>query len=141
VVRTSRWLWVPSFFGGLLFVALILWWLPLALTRMHSAFGMGQVIGGDSILAWKALLRCGVAYIVTIVAITWLPPIRMSHALGISVVAFLAEVLAEYATGAAFGPNAGTGVQLIATGIVYSVTVVICAEIIKRRNGHGDALV
>jgi hypothetical protein len=49
-----------------------------ALTKADAHLGVGQMTAGDLVLAWKSFLRCGVAYVVTALAVDWLPPIRWS---------------------------------------------------------------
>ena len=79
-LRESRWFWIPGIFAALLFIGLVLRWLPAALNKAHAPFGVGQIIGGDLILAWKSFLRGVVAYVLTALALDWLPPIRWSGA-------------------------------------------------------------
>jgi hypothetical protein len=94
--RESRWFWIPSLFGGFLFVCAVLRWLPAAMIKAHDPVGVVQVIDGDLVLAWKSFLRCVVAYCVTAFALDSLPPIRWRQAVGISVLAVLAEIGAEF---------------------------------------------
>jgi hypothetical protein len=96
--RESRWFWIPAIFGLSMFVALILWWLPAALARPNGGLGVGQVIAGDMVLAWKAFLRCVVPYVVTIVALKWLPPIYWWQAFIVAAAALVVEIFAEVVT-------------------------------------------
>jgi hypothetical protein len=106
--------------------------LPAAVARAHDAFGVGQVIGGDLMLAWKSFLRCAVAYGVTAVAIDFLPPIRWTNAFAITATALVIEVLAELAATAVWGVNVSTGVQLAVSAVAYSATVTISIGVIRR---------
>jgi hypothetical protein len=123
VTPESRWFWIPGIFSALLFAALALRWLPAALSKSHEPLGVGPVIVGDVILAWNCFLRCAVAYILTGIAVDWLPPIRWRTALVISVVALLGEALAEVITAQIAGNHAGVTVQLIATALAYSAVL------------------
>jgi hypothetical protein len=128
----SKWFWVPGLFGALLFVTLILRWLPAASVRARDAYGLGQVIAGDLALAWKSLLRCAVAYGVTTLAIDILPPIRWREVLAVTFAALVAEVLSELAAAAFWGADAGTGVQLAASAVAYSITLATSIAVIRR---------
>jgi hypothetical protein len=119
----SRWFWIPGIFAALLFVCLILRWLPVAIVRADNPYGVGQVVAGDLALAWKSFLRCAVAYVVTAIALDYLPPIRWRCAFAIAATALVTELVAEITTGALFGAHAGTWLQLTATGIAYSFSV------------------
>jgi len=128
----SRWFWIPGIFGSLLFVSLILRWVPVAIVRADSPYGLGQVIAGDLVLAWKSFLRCAVAYVVTAIALDYLLPIRWRYAFAIAGTALVTEILAEIAAGAVFGVHAGTWVQLTATAIAYSFTVIVSVITIQK---------
>lgn len=128
----SRWFWIPSIFGALLFVSLILRWLPAAIVRADTPYGLGHVVVGDLRLAWYSFLRCAVAYIVTAIALDYLPPIRWRYAFAIAATALVMEILAEIVASALFGVHAGTWAQLIATAIAYSFTVVVSIMVIQK---------
>src|ERR1700733_13858165 len=128
----SRWFWIPGIFGALLFVSLILRWLPASVVRADSLYGLIPVVAGDLVLAWKSFLRCGVAYIVTAIALDYLPPIRWSYALAIVAGALVMEVLAELAASALFGVHAATWLQLTATAIAYAFTLVVSIIVIQK---------
>jgi hypothetical protein len=119
----SRWFWIPGIFASLLFISLMLRWLPAALNNSHEPLGVGQIIAGDLVLAWKSFLRCAVAYVLTALALDWLPPIRWRTALAISAVSLPGEILTELVTADIFGENAGVAVQLIGSAIAYSATM------------------
>jgi hypothetical protein len=128
----SRWFWIPGIFGALLFVSVILRWLPAAIVRADNPYGLGQVVAGDLALAWKSFLRCAVAYVVTAIALDHLPPIRWRYAFAIAATAVVTEILAEIAAGALFGVHASTWVQLTATAIAYSFTVIVSVLAIEK---------
>jgi hypothetical protein len=128
----SRWFWIPSIFGALLFVSLILRWLPAAIVRADEPYGLGQVVVGDLRLAWYSFLRCAVAYVVTAIALDYLPPIRWRYAFAITATALAMEVLAELIASALFGVHAATWVQLTATAIAYAFTVVVSIIVIQK---------
>lgn len=128
----SRWFWIPGIFGVMLFVCLILRWLPAAIVRTENPYGVGPVIAGDVALVWNSFLRCAVAYVVTAFALDYLPPIRWRYAFVIAATALVTEFLAEIAAGALFGVHAGTWVQLTATAIAYSFTVIISVLAIQK---------
>jgi hypothetical protein len=129
----SRWFWIPGIFGGLTFTALVLRWLPVAFGKAHEPFGMGSVIAGDLILAWKSFLRFAVAYVLTAIALDWLPPIRWGTALLISAAAVIGEILAELIAGQIVGVHVGVMIQLIVTAAVYCVVLAGSISIIRRR--------
>ena len=116
-----------------MFATLILRWVPAASNTVHEPLGVGSVVVGDLILAWKSFLRCGVAYVLTALALDWLPPIRWGTALLISVAAVAGEILAEVITGQIAGVNAGVTIQLVATAAVYCVVLVGSISIIRVR--------
>jgi hypothetical protein len=128
----SRWFWIPGIFGALLFVSLILRWLPAAIVRADKPYGLGQVVVGDLRLAWDSFLRCAVAYVVTAIAIDYLPPIRWRYAFAITAAALGMEVLAEIVASVLFGAHAATWVQLAATAIAYAFTVVVSTILIQK---------
>jgi hypothetical protein len=129
----SRWFWIPGIFAALLYAALILRWMPAAFSKAHEPLGVGSVIAGSLILAWKSFLRCAVAYVLTALALDWLPPIRRGSALLISAAAVIVEILAEIITGQIAGVHAGVTIQLIATAAAYCVVLVGSISIIRRR--------
>ena len=116
----------------MLFISLMLRWLPAALNKSHEPFGVGQVIAGDFILAWKSFLRCTVAYVLTALALDWLPPIPWRTAFVISTVALLGEVLAELVTAEVFEASAGVAVQLVASAVAYSATMLGSISILRH---------
>jgi hypothetical protein len=130
--RESRWFWIPAIFGLSMFVALILWWLPAALARPNGGLGVGQVIAGDMVLAWKAFLRCVVAYVVTIVALKWLPPIYWWQAFIVAAAALVVEIFAEVVTARFIGASADSIWQLVATAIGYSVILVASIAFVRK---------
>lgn len=91
------------------------------------------MVAGDFVLAWKSFLRCAVAYLVTAIALDHLPPIQWRCALVIAAIAVGMEVLAEIVAAVLFGVHAGTWVQLIATGIAYSLTLVASIMVMQKR--------
>jgi hypothetical protein len=126
--------WIPGLFGTLLFVTLMLRWLPAALSKSHDPFGTGQVFAGDLILAWKSFLRCAVAYVITAISLDWLPLIRWRTALAISAIALLGELLTELVAAEVFGDNAGLAVQLTAAAIAYSATMLGSISILQHHS-------
>ena len=128
----SRWFWIPGLFGALLFLSSLLWWLPAAIVRAGKPYGLGHVVVGDLRLAWYSLLRCAVAYVVTAIALDYLPPIRWRHAFVIAGAALVIEILAEIVTSAIFGAHANFWAPLIATAIAYSVTAAIIITVIQK---------
>ena len=129
----SRWFWIPGIFAALLYVALIIRWTPAAFSKAHEPFGVGSVIVGNLILGWKSFLRCAVAYVLTALALDWLPPIGWGTALLISAAAVIGEALAETIAGQFVGVHAGVTIQLIATAAMYCVVLVGSTSIIRRR--------
>ena len=129
--REARWFWIPGLFGILLFVSLLLRWLPAAISRSHQPFGLGQVITGDAILAWKSFLRCATAYILTALMFDYLVPIRWSTAWVIAVGALVAEITAEWVLSIAVGPNAGVSIQLVASALAYALTLALSSGILN----------
>jgi hypothetical protein len=123
--KESRWFWIPGIFGALLFVSFVVRWLPAAIFHSHSPFGLAQVAVGDMSLAWRSFLRCAVAYIVTALALDYLPPIRWRHVMAIAATAVVMEILAELATADLFGAHAATWVQLVATTMAYSLVLAL----------------
>jgi hypothetical protein len=119
-------------FGALLFAGLFLRWLPVAIVRAETPYGLGQVVVGDLKLAWYSFLRCAVAYVVTAIALDYLPPIRWRYAFAIAATALVMEILAEIVTADLLGVHAGTWVQLIATAIAYSITVAVSIMAIDK---------
>jgi hypothetical protein len=98
------------------------------------------VVAGDVRLAWESFLRLAVAYIVTAIALDYLPPIRLRSVLAISVIAVVMEILAEIIMGDLFGSHAATWVQLIGTAVAYSFTVAVSITVIQkwaRRRARG----
>jgi hypothetical protein len=116
-----------------MYAALILRWMPAAFSKAHEPFGVGSVIAGSLILAWKSFLRCAVAYVLTALALDWLPPISWGTALLISAAAVIGEALAEIIAGQIVGVHAGVTIQLIATTAMYCVVLVGSISIIHRR--------
>jgi hypothetical protein len=116
VVQSSepRWFWVPGIFGSLLFASSFLRWLPAAIVHADKPYGLGQVVVGDFRLAWYSLLRCAVAYVVTAIALDYLPPIRWRSVFAIAAAALGMEIPAEIVSSALFGVHAGTWAPLIA---------------------------
>jgi hypothetical protein len=132
--REARWFWIPGLFGVLLLISLALRWLPAALSTAHTPGGVAQVIAGDFILAWKSFLRAAVAYVLTALALDWLPAIRWRTVWIISVIALLGEVAAESITGAVVGVHAGLIVQLIATTLAYGAMLFASISIIENQS-------
>ena len=83
-------------------------------------------------MAWDSFLRCAVAYVVTAIAIDYLPPIRWRYAFTITAAALGMEVLAEIVASVLFGVQAATWVQLAATAIAYAFTVVVSIILIQK---------
>ena len=133
----SRWLVVPVGFAALLAVTLMVRWLPAAIDRAQDAYGLGQVIGGNILLTWKAIQRGFVALLVTLPVLSLLPPIQRRHVVCVSIAAVIAEMAAEFSTAAIVGARVGLNVQLLATALAYSV-VLLGAGLCLRR-GHMDA--
>ncbi|MDB6101215.1 MAG: hypothetical protein JWO52_1214 [Gammaproteobacteria bacterium] len=129
----SRWFWIPGIFASLLYAALIIRWMPAAFSKAHEPFGVGSVIAGSLILAWKSFLRCAVAYVLTALALDWLPSISWGTALLISVAAVIGETLAEIITGQIVGVDAGVTIQLIVTAAMYCAVLVGSISIIRHR--------
>jgi hypothetical protein len=129
----SRWFWIPGIFAVLLYVALIIRWMPAAFSKAHQPFGVGSVIVGNLILGWKSFLRCAVAYVLTALALDWLPPISWKTALLISVAAVIGETLAEIITGQIVGVDAGVTIQLIVTAAMYCGVLVGSISIVRYR--------
>jgi hypothetical protein len=128
----SRWFWIPGIFGSLLFVSSFLRWLPAAIVRADKPYGLGQVVVGDFRLAWYSLLRCAVAYVVTAIALDYLPPIRWRYVFAIAAAALGMEIPAEIVSSALFGVHAGTWAPLIATAIAYAITVAVSIVVIEK---------
>jgi hypothetical protein len=116
-----------------MFLGLLLRWLPASLNGIQEPFGMGRIVAGDLILAWKSCLRCAVAYVLTAVAFDWLMPIRWRTVLAIAAAAVLGEIVAELVTSILFGSHAGIAIQLIASAIAYSLTLTVSIQILQRR--------
>ena len=131
--REARWFYVPGILGGLLFLSMLLRWLPAAASRSHEAFGVAQAVTGDLILFWKSLLRCAVAYAVTAVAFDWLTPIRWRDAFFVAVGALLAEVVAELLTSTILSSDATVAIQLLVSAIAYAVTLSASRWVLHRR--------
>lgn len=91
-----------------------------------------SVVAGDLVLAWKSFLRCAVAYVVTAIALDYLPPIRWRYAFAIAAIALVMEILVEIVAASLFGVRAGTWVQLAATAIAYSFTVAASIMVIQK---------
>jgi len=136
--REARWFWIPGLFGILLFLSLLLRWLPAAIIRSHEPFGMVQVLMGDAILAWKSFLRCATAYVLTALAFDYLVPIRWKTAIVIAVGAVVAEIAIEFSLSVPFGARAGVGIQLVGSALAYTLTLAVSLAILNRsaRRSH-----
>jgi hypothetical protein len=117
----KRWLFVPLWFASVLFASLLIRWWPLAASRAHDAHGIGTVIAGDLLLAWKSILRAIVALI--LIGIFWshLPSLRRFQAALIGILFVVAEVAAEFTAAAFFGINATLWYQLLCTSVALLV--------------------
>jgi hypothetical protein len=128
----SRWLLVPVWFAGLLFIALLIRWWPLAAARAHDAYGVGTVVIGDTFLAWKSIIRGVVALTLTLIAWSYLPPLKKHEIVIIAACAVVAEVAAEIATGALIGPRASLWYQLLATCVAYATVGAVSVLLLSR---------
>src|SRR2546421_3762710 len=136
----SRWLFVPLWFAGLLFMALLVRWWPLAAARAHDAFGVGTVIAGDLLLAWKSIVRGIAVLVLTLIAWSQLPPLKRHEIVIISVLGVGAEVVAEFAAATLIGVDASLWYQLLATCVAYSIAGAASVFLLRRRAQPGMAL-
>jgi len=134
--RKSRWLAIPAVFGSLLVITLFLRWLPAAIERAQTGFGLGQVIGGNLLLAWQAALRAVVALIITLPALPLLPPIGWRVVFLTALAALAVEVVGELMMASLFGVQAGQASQLVATAIGFSVVLTGSAMAARTRLYH-----
>jgi hypothetical protein len=126
-------------FGLILWVVLILRWLPLAMHVGHGASGVIAVVGGDLLLGWKCLVRIGAAYVPTVALWPLLPSLRQFEAFAVAGVAVVIEFIAELTTSALFGGNAALPIQLTLTALGYGVTTVGVLLLLWRRPRDGSA--
>ena len=139
-VSKSRWLFVPLWFGCFLFTALLIRWWPLAAARAHDAFGVGTVIAGDIVLAWKSIVRGFAVLVLTLIAWSQLPPLRKHEIVIIAALAVGAELVAEVTAAALIGVDASLWYQLLATCVAYSVVGAASVFLLRRRAQAGMAL-
>jgi hypothetical protein len=88
---------------------------------------------GDLTLAWKTGLRFAVAYVLTALAIDWLPPIRWRTAVLIAALAMAAEGGDEIPLGTFLGPRAGVAIQLATSALAYALVLGLSIGILQRR--------
>ena len=127
-----RWLYVPFWFGVLVYVAWVPRWFPATVERGDSAYGQGQVIAAHLSMLVPAAPRAAVAFGVTVVSFLMLPPLPWKESLWVLFAAVSVEILIEVASLMLFGVSISRVTQLILTACGYAAVLVVSAYFINR---------
>jgi hypothetical protein len=133
MAHASRWLEVPLVFSGLLWLALVIRWLPAGIHQ-----GIVLMIAGDISLGWPVLLRGGVLLLATIPFLGVLPPLRKIHVLYVAVAASAVELAVEVCMGRLVGAKAAMTIQLAATGVAYLMVLLIGGWLLRGMHRLGQ---
>jgi hypothetical protein len=137
MLYTSRWLAVPLVFSAFLWGGLIIRWTPAALAAAKRAGSFVPIVIGDMALLWPVAFRGFLALVLTLPALFWLPPLSRREVFVVSAFAVVAEVVVELTTSAFLGASAPLQPQLVATGCVYVVVMIVGGFVLRNNHARG----
>jgi len=129
----SKWLGVAPSFGALLLGAGFLCYLPTAINRTQTPYGLGAICGAYLILAMKAAIRVGLAFAITVLVLPLAPPIGWRQMWAVALLAVVCDLVSERLATTIAGTQAS---GLVAAPVAFAIALLVSVVVLRSGPRH-----